>query len=752
MYQPLLPAQPVVNEHGVAEHPDYGDVYHSLSGALGQTDYVFLQGNGLPERWQGHSQFTICETGFGLGNNFLTTWLRWRQDPKRSQRLHFVSFEGHPLRRDDLAAQLHRSHSDLQPLAQQLLQRWPALLPGVHRLEFDSGQVSLTLVFGAIEQTAEQADFCADAFFLDGFSPRLNPAMWTRALFKQLVRRAAPGATLATWCTASAVRRDLQAAGFILQKRPGFAFKREMLTGQLRPHLGARAVDASRGPAPSPTDSTHSTPAQNYAAPSVTGPKKVAVVGGGVVGASVAYALAQRDIEVWVYDPVFAPTATKSPASTSSDLSAARRSTDAHPVQISAQSLLAAAQPAKQLVKQPATQPAKQLVKQTPTQSNLLGAAHAGHHALAMLPLLARQDPPRARLSRLGIALAAQRWADFGEKAFYLSPAVKVAKDAEQAAYLQQSLQQLAFDPAWVRWCDATELEADWGVCPPYGGLLFKQAYVVRPEALLTALLSTEGVQVRAQKVLAIHRHHDQAKALQWGVHTDAGSQAFDAVVLANAQGAPALLAPHVDPQAYPRFFTAAVVNGQVGSYEAAQSTWPAQLLLSGAGYVMDDRHGRVVLGSSYERAGRLELDQYLDAAHSGSQNDAFLCKTSHYTGSDKHGATDCSRGFEPALGQPLSWSASVQTKIEAQLQPFIGSHQPATKATAGWVGQRMALSDHRPVIDQVFGPEGGLWVAAAMGSNGFSWASAAAEQIAAQMTNEPSVLTLDLQRAVALR
>src|SRR5690625_4298571 len=94
MYQPLLPAQPVVNEHGVAEHPDYGDVYHSLSGALGQTDYVFLQGNGLPERWQGHSQFTICETGFGLGNNFLTTWLRWRQDPKRSQRLHFVSFEG----------------------------------------------------------------------------------------------------------------------------------------------------------------------------------------------------------------------------------------------------------------------------------------------------------------------------------------------------------------------------------------------------------------------------------------------------------------------------------------------------------------------------------------------------------------------------------------------------------------------------------------------------------------------------------
>src|SRR5690625_6556142 len=91
----------------------------------------------------------------------------------------------------------------------------------MHLLEFEQGALTLTLIFGRIEKTAAQVEVHADAFFLDGFSPRLNPAMWTPFVFSQLVRMAAPGATLATWCTAGAVRRALQNAGFMLQKRPG---------------------------------------------------------------------------------------------------------------------------------------------------------------------------------------------------------------------------------------------------------------------------------------------------------------------------------------------------------------------------------------------------------------------------------------------------------------------------------------------------------------------------------------------------
>ena len=102
-YVPLIPAVAEFDADGRLYSPVYGDVYHSPSGALGQAEHVFLRGNGLPQRWRGRSAFTVCETGFGLGLNFLALWKAWRDDPDRSAALHVVSMEGHPFAREDLA-------------------------------------------------------------------------------------------------------------------------------------------------------------------------------------------------------------------------------------------------------------------------------------------------------------------------------------------------------------------------------------------------------------------------------------------------------------------------------------------------------------------------------------------------------------------------------------------------------------------------------------------------------------------------
>src|SRR5262245_29954950 len=77
----------------------YGDVYHSADSGPGQARHVFLGGNRLPANWAGRHNYTIVETGFGLGLNFLTTWRAWRDDPQRPRRLHFVSVEKHPFSR-----------------------------------------------------------------------------------------------------------------------------------------------------------------------------------------------------------------------------------------------------------------------------------------------------------------------------------------------------------------------------------------------------------------------------------------------------------------------------------------------------------------------------------------------------------------------------------------------------------------------------------------------------------------------------
>jgi tRNA 5-methylaminomethyl-2-thiouridine biosynthesis bifunctional protein len=256
------------SDSGTPYSSEFADVYHSEAGGLAQARYVFLAGNDLPSRWRGRDAFTILETGFGLGLNFLAAWDGWRADPRRCARLHFVSVERRPFDRAQLAHAL-APVIELAPLAAALERSWPPPLAGFHRLHFDGGRVILTLLFGEAEALLPQLVARADAYFLDGFAPARNPQMWSPAVVRELARLAAPDATLATWTVAGGVRSALIDAGFRVEKRPGFAGKREMLAGR-REGAGAPLARESRA----------------------------VVVGGGLAGTLVAERLASRDWQV----------------------------------------------------------------------------------------------------------------------------------------------------------------------------------------------------------------------------------------------------------------------------------------------------------------------------------------------------------------------------------------------------------------------------------------------------------------------
>lgn len=96
------------NENGTPIATEFGDIYFSDAKGLEETEYVFLQHNQLPQRWQHHSEsrFTIAETGFGTGLNFLVTLLHFdlliQQQPTLDLNLHFISIEKFPIALDDL--------------------------------------------------------------------------------------------------------------------------------------------------------------------------------------------------------------------------------------------------------------------------------------------------------------------------------------------------------------------------------------------------------------------------------------------------------------------------------------------------------------------------------------------------------------------------------------------------------------------------------------------------------------------------
>lgn len=241
----LIPAELAFRDDGTPFSPAYGDVYHSASGALAQATQVFLHGNELPHRWRERRVFTVMETGFGIGVNFLATWSAWRDDPARCQRLHVVSIEKHPFRCDDLRTVLDAvvGNTPLATLAHALVDAWPTLVPGTHRIEFDGGRVTLTLAFGDAADLLPKLWLRADAFYLDGFAPAKNPELWSPALFKALARIAGDHATFATWSSAGDVKRALEQSGFEYRKVPGFGGKRAMLTGRFAPRWRVRRYE-----------------------------------------------------------------------------------------------------------------------------------------------------------------------------------------------------------------------------------------------------------------------------------------------------------------------------------------------------------------------------------------------------------------------------------------------------------------------------------------------------------------------------
>jgi tRNA 5-methylaminomethyl-2-thiouridine biosynthesis bifunctional protein len=284
---PLQPARIDFSDSLAPAAPEYGDVYHARAGALAQAEHVFLAGNALPGRWAGRSRFVVLETGFGLGNNFLATWAAWRRDARRCDTLWYLAVEKHPPRRADLA----RAHagSSLPSLAADLLAAWPPLTPDLHLIDFDGGRVRLLLALGDIAAVLPEWVAQVDAFYLDGFAPARNPAMWDAWRLRQLPRLAAPGATVATWSVATALRQGLGAAGFEVAKAPGFGAKREMTVGRFAPRFTAAGPPGRQALVGS------SRQAQ-------AGLRQVAVVGAGLAGAAVARALAARGVAVQVFE------------------------------------------------------------------------------------------------------------------------------------------------------------------------------------------------------------------------------------------------------------------------------------------------------------------------------------------------------------------------------------------------------------------------------------------------------------------
>jgi len=265
------PSPLIWREDGLPQSSLYGDVYFSSEDGLAETRAVYLAGCGLPDGWEGRRFFTVAELGFGSGLNIAALLTMWKERRPADGRLQIFSVEAHPMDAGDARRALER-WPPIAPAMEALLAAWPDPTPGFHRLDLPGFDAVLDLAILPADEALARWEGRADAWFLDGFSPALNPAMWTPDLMRAVAARSAPGARAATFTVAGGVRRALAEAGFTVERMPGFGRKRQRLEAVL-PGRSAQA------PAP-----------------------RAAVIGAGIAGASVLRALDALGLESELFD------------------------------------------------------------------------------------------------------------------------------------------------------------------------------------------------------------------------------------------------------------------------------------------------------------------------------------------------------------------------------------------------------------------------------------------------------------------
>ncbi len=298
MTQPVPPTSPILAltparvqrcTDGGWRNSDYDDVYFQVGKGIDESHFVFLEKNRLEERitalWQAagagqaNGTLTVAELGFGTGLNMLLVCQMWRRIAEahagvaadHRPRLYLASIEKHPIEKTDMA-ELHAAFADLADFSRPLIAQYPPLVRGFHTLHI-AHDITLLLCLGDVTDMLPQLDIRADAWFLDGFTPSKNPAMWESALYAQIFARTAAGGTLSTFSSAGHVRRALKDTGFEVKKVKGYGIKWSMTV--------AHKTDAPQARAPLP---------------------RVAVIGAGIAGASAAFALAERGCTVTVYE------------------------------------------------------------------------------------------------------------------------------------------------------------------------------------------------------------------------------------------------------------------------------------------------------------------------------------------------------------------------------------------------------------------------------------------------------------------
>jgi tRNA U34 5-methylaminomethyl-2-thiouridine-forming methyltransferase MnmC len=206
--------------------PDWNESYHSKHGAIQEAYHVFIK-NGLtfanfePSGLASEGEpISILEIGFGTGLNGFITCLEAIQS---NQKIDYVGIEAYPV---TLGEALHMNY------ANEINSAYTAIFQQLHECAWEKKNIidpNFTLTKHKMFFQDIDEDETFDLIYFDAFGFRVQPELWSEAIFSSMYKALKTKGVLVTYACRTSIKNAMLAAGFSVKKLPGAPGKREMV-------------------------------------------------------------------------------------------------------------------------------------------------------------------------------------------------------------------------------------------------------------------------------------------------------------------------------------------------------------------------------------------------------------------------------------------------------------------------------------------------------------------------------------------
>ena len=210
----------VTNDGSVTFHNiQYNETYHSVSGALEEAFEKFAKPCKLKD---GMKVLDIC---FGLGYNSLAAIslanveiTALENDPIILKQIKNIkmpmnyNINNNPIK--------NTNNNKYYPTTEILKNNYEKIKEAADKLQYKDDKIKIKIILGDARETVKKLNERFDAVFLDPFSPKKCPELWTEDFFEGISKLMKSNSVLTTYSCAGVVRKNLEKAGFTVRDGP----------------------------------------------------------------------------------------------------------------------------------------------------------------------------------------------------------------------------------------------------------------------------------------------------------------------------------------------------------------------------------------------------------------------------------------------------------------------------------------------------------------------------------------------------